>query len=286
MTAARSDFVYGSIFFPSAIDGKLNVEWVGIYSKSQSNQSMFWFHTFPSFTVLLSTASIMLQIAWTLMALSQSTDKYFLWGAYTETDGQESIEEVVEKKEPKNVKHAKCHAFFLYFQSRYIYIVTSGAQLSVPAHELKDPLACGDRPTEAGTVDGRWLLTTDDSSLLLLVKMLPRTSKNHALYVKTISSVPFTRESQVARRFDHFYHISCRMSTGEHTFVRIMRFSIFIIIEPFYLQNVVSNNAHEHQDPHCPVTITSIITSTMTNTIALESNKPPQPQPSPAPGPE
>ena len=46
-------------------------------------------------------------------------------------------------------------SFFIFNQDIYIYIVTSGAQLSVPAHELKDPLACGDRPTEAGTVDGR-----------------------------------------------------------------------------------------------------------------------------------
>ena len=66
---------------------------------------------------------------------------------------------------------------------------------------------------------GEWM--ADDSSLLLLVKMLRRTSKNNALYLKTISSVPFTRESQVVRRFDqYFYHISCRMSTGEHAFVR------------------------------------------------------------------
>ena len=66
---------------------------------------------------------------------------------------------------------------------------------------------------------GEWM--ADDSSLLLLVKMLRRTSKNNALYLKTISSVPFTRESQIVRRFDqYFYHISCRMSTGEHAFVR------------------------------------------------------------------
>ena len=139
-------------------------------------------------------------------------------------------------------------SFFIFNQDIYIYIVASGAQLSVPAHELKDPLACGDRPTEAGTVDGRWLLTTDDSSLLLSVKMLRRTSKNHALYLKTISSVPFTRESQVVRRFDqYFYHISCRMSTGEHTFVRIVRFNIFIIIEvePFYLQNFTTSNKQQ-----------------------------------------
>ena len=57
------------------------------------------------------------------MALAQSTDKYFLWGAYTETDGQESIEEVVEKKEPKNVKHAKCHPLLSLFSIKiYIYI--------------------------------------------------------------------------------------------------------------------------------------------------------------------
>ena len=42
---------------------------------------------------------------------SRNQLKYFLWGAYTETKWQEFIEEVVEKKEPKNVKHAKCHAF-------------------------------------------------------------------------------------------------------------------------------------------------------------------------------
>ena len=43
-------------------------------------------------------------------------------------------------------------SFFIFNQD----IVTStGAQLSVPAHELKDPLACGDRPTEAGRVNGR-----------------------------------------------------------------------------------------------------------------------------------
>ena len=273
-----------SSHWPLMEKSQCRMDWNG---ESQSDQSMFWFHTFPSFTVRLSTASIMLLVAWTLWHWWHSRNqlKYFWWGPCTETDGQEFIEEMVEKKNQRmsNMRNVTL-SFFIFNQD----IVTStGAQLSVPAHELKDPLACGDRPTEAGRVDGRWLLTTDDSSLLLLVKMLRRTSKNHALYLKTVSSVPFTRESQVVGRFDqYFYHISCRMSTQEHTFVRIMRFSIFVIIEPFYLQNFETNNAHEHQDPHCPVTITSIITSTMTNTIALESNKPPQPQPSQAPGPE
>ena len=73
------------------------MDWNG---ESQSNQSMFWFHTFPSFTVRLSTASIMLLVAWTLWHWWHSRNqlKYFWWGPCTETDGQEFIEEMVEKK--------------------------------------------------------------------------------------------------------------------------------------------------------------------------------------------
>ena len=61
---------------------KLNVEWVEMVSLKATNPCS---DTFPSFTVGLSTASIMFLAVWTLMALLQSSTD-------TETDGQEFIE--------------------------------------------------------------------------------------------------------------------------------------------------------------------------------------------------
>ena len=91
---------------------------MGWNSKSQSNQSMFWFHTFPSFTVLLSTASIMLLIAWTLMALSQSTEIFFCGEPTQKLNDRNSLKKW-SKKRTKECQTCEMSRFFFHFQSRY-----------------------------------------------------------------------------------------------------------------------------------------------------------------------
>ena len=90
---------------------------MGWNSKSQSNQSMFWFHTFPSFTVLLSTASIMLQIAWTLMALSQSTEIFFCGEPTQKLNDRNSLKKWSKKKNQRmsNMRNVTL-SFFIFNQ--------------------------------------------------------------------------------------------------------------------------------------------------------------------------
>ena len=140
-------------------------------------------------------------------------------------------------------------------------IVTSmGAQLSVPAWELKDPLACGDRPTEARRVDGGWLkfaaLGEDASKNIEKQCTVPQ---DHIL--RSFHKRKSNRAQIRPILLPHFLsHVNRRARICQKG---IIRFSIFIIIEPFYLQNFATSNkqqctraprstlpCHHHQHHH------------------------------------
>ena len=86
-----------SSHWPLMEKSQCRMDWNG---ESQSDQSMFWFHTFPSFTVRLSTASIMLLVAWTLWHWWHSRNqlKYFWWGPCKKLMDRNSLKKWSKKR--------------------------------------------------------------------------------------------------------------------------------------------------------------------------------------------